>query len=116
MKIETLSGNKTERDKKILITTNKEALTILDLTILVNRFALNELEIIDDSNGKFSRQRHFQFKKMMEKGIEEAEKGIDWTKCTKEYILSLKLDESPYCVPQRTLIAFMEGKNNVNYR
>ncbi len=110
MKIIIRPGDKTPRDKKIYLIANDEAITMINLTRIVNRFALNEVQIIDDSKGKLTREHHFQFKALMEKAVEEAEKGKNWETESDNYIRKLHLERPPFSVPQKTLDRYMEER------
>jgi len=112
MIVEFIKGNKTKSENRILIKTEKsEAINLIELAILVNQFAVNELKIIDETEN-FSREKHFWYKNLMEKSIEDALKGIDWLKCDESLIKDL--NKKPYFVPLKSLNKFLSERQNEN--
>lgn len=107
MKISFSPGRKTPNDRIILIEAQKESIGMMDVASLVNQFALNELVIIDEKE-KLSRDNHYWFPKVMERALEDAEKGIDWLKCDKEILKDLK--DAPFFI--KDLDKFLENRNN----
>jgi len=107
MKIRFKQGKKSKGDKIILIEADKESISMLDLALMVNQFALNELMIIDE-NKQFSRDKHFWLLNLIERSLNDAIKGVDWLICEEEKLKDLI--KRPYYVRQVMLDKFLEER------
>ena len=111
MKIILKKGKKTEGDRIIYIQANMEKISMMELSAMINQFALNEFLIIDQKENLF-RDKHFWFGHLIEKAINDARENKDWFKLSLEELLELK--KYPYFVPEYTIKKFVEERENEN--
>lgn len=112
MKFKFEKGKKGERDFKIFIGLEKdfEAVNILEVASIINRFAKNELDIINESE-YLSKHKHFWFRNLIEKAFLDAEEGIDWFTCNEEILLGLL--EKPFYVQEYSLDKFLKDRKKI---
>jgi hypothetical protein len=107
MKFNFSDGVKTKNDKIIKLTAYQEQLSLFDVAGLINRFAINELVVIDETE-KLTREDHYWFNHILKKALEDAKEGINWCELKKEDFLYLL--EYPYFIKEKTIDNFLEER------